>query len=1005
MSEENLSLSDLLEQILCSKGSIKVIRKMYETTQSEGTSISFIRDLLCFFEGRNKTLIFMNRLFEQWINGNENLLFVIRKNFWSYNCFTVYLTCSNLVEYLQTILTPFFDSLQRKEEEPIKSLLIESKELKQKEINQLKFKNIESNEVKNLFIKPDLSQIPISQLNTLIQFIIDKLEMIINSFIQSVDRFPPQIGFLFYTLRLKIINGYPSSMNSFLLYLIQESIITPFLSSPSFFGMLEQVTSKQLFIINICIYLLRNISLNTQISSGYFSLFNDFIAFQHIKITTLFLNVICTKYQNESHYIIPEEHFQKVCYSLSKLFISHGNILEQTFIQKLPSIGLSEILKRLKDSCKARKKIYKDKFRPIIPKAPFQYFGKKYESLEIMYKNKFIGLSSRTLSTNLKSKKINHAIKILNQNENYINYIDPKTGLTPLMVACKNPSIELFKTLLTKSPDVFIRDFRGWSVVHHAIYEDKVEFLSLLINYPFYNLFDWNDDMNTPLHYIVQKPLTNEVEKCIIQCLKNGANINSLNLSKETPLYRAVKKNNINMVKYLLPLGADPFIKCVTGSVYDFVLEDPPESELRNIIFDFVKKGTLFNKEYIKINREQYHVHFSIQEYSNINFIINSIQEQNSLLFENLLDRSTFENDVLLTNGNTLLHEISRNGNSEIMEIYCRKKLLLNNLTTPIHIVKLNNTGETPLMVALKSNRADCALMLLSLNIDNLSETIHPETRRNALHYLSISDISVELKKVLFLSLFIRITNINQQDKDGNTCLHLLLKKKEDVSLTELLLNNGADMFIENKKRQQCIHISIENKDVINFNFLFEHEYDWCDDDFEFIHTLYSQDSLLLIPHVINYLNSITSSSPVHRWEIVLKIKRLLDSSHLFSDSILVSPSSYIHSFIQWLAIKYESETLKNQLKECLMDDEKVEENLQEDHIRNHINQGLALGIHDCKILKISLEMLQENLSRCLEIQNSLVKNDFRYDKAILTRLVKKLYFATQQANAQYYSN
>ncbi|ELP86187.1 ankyrin repeat-containing protein, putative [Entamoeba invadens IP1] len=1011
MSLDYNTVVQLLEELMCGKGSIRLIRKMCETTQGEGTSTNFVKDMLVFLEVRGQLLGFMSKIFDSWVNGNDSLLFVIRKNLWSYNCFMVYLHCSNGVEYLQKHFQRFFIEVS---EEITPDLRAEYKEVRRKSMRDEREERGEERIKREAYIRKQneiLQNITSSNLEVLekqpelfesvMQYVTTLVEKIVTILIDSVTDFPGQVAYYFSILQLKIINGYVNTSSQFILYLFFEGILVPFLSQPVYYGMMETVTNKQMYILNICIFVLRNIGLNTPVRSGYFSVFNEFIQFQHTKLMTRFFNVICQMHPTQTKYPVTDEEFQRACYRLIKTFTTCSMVLEQSVVQNTGQSDMSTTLKKIKESSKLMKKLYKEKTKPIGVLAPFQSFGKKLETLEQNKLKMFNGLSPRTLAANLRSKKSASLNRVLSQNRNYINYADSKTGLTPIMFACKNQEIEIFKALLRLNPNYFLRDFRGWSIAHHIFFEKRIDLSVLLMESPFLNLFDWNDDLNTPLHYLVQfTPCTQQLQNCILTCLQNGADINSLNLSRETPLFRAIKKRNFDVVKMLLLLGADPFVNCKKWTPYEFVLEDSQDSEIRNLVLRFAQHGVLSDSSYVRV--PQIKLEYSREIAGGVEDLFVALEKHDPMMFDVLLDSHRNEDEKgMFHDGNTMLHEICRSGDTEILNIYITKRFL-SKQNVRIPVVKVNEEGETPLMTALRKNRGECALVLLSYNIDNLTETINTSNGRNILHYVADAKIPSEIKSTLFLSLIIRMVNINQQDKNGNTPLHLLLMQKEDVKLTELLLMNGADMFIENKRQQQCIHISIENKDVANFNFLFEHEYEWVDEDFEFYHTLYTDDCTLLIPHVINYLVSINASSPVHKWEIVLKMKRLLDLSGLFDESKMVNGDPHI--FTQQMAIKYESETLSNQLKECLMKDQKDEEVVQEDWIRERINMGISQGIKGENTLKISIEMLKEDLQRCLNIQNSLLKKDTKFDVHILQNLVKKLYFAAQQANAQYYT-
>ncbi|KAL7713386.1 Ankyrin repeat-containing protein [Entamoeba marina] len=964
MSSEISIISSFLEKILCEKDSIHVIQKLCEIHQSNGTSFSFIHNLLSFLEANGKTLPFLNEIFDQWACSNDNLLFIVRKNYWSYNCFTTYLLCSDMVEFMQSNFEPFFATLHSPVE-AIKEQLkpTDSKDSKSKELKQ---NIIESKEVTDCGIQIDLSHLSLHQLRALFEFIITKIELLINALIDNARGFPEQIGYVFHLLRRKLVNSYVNTINPFLLYLLFESVVFPFLLNPIFYGMIEETTPKQLHIISFCIYILKNIALNTQIQSGYLSLFNQFISYSHNRLVYLFLNKICSNFKGMSRYSVSDADFERVCKRLAKSFSTTNTSFEE-YLQKASFIVPLEAIHKLKEMNISKEKRIKEPSKKTMDKiAPFQYFGWKYEQLEKIHMKSFRSYSAKSL-LGVQSKKVGHIMKLFNQNESLINYSEPKTGQTPIMMACKNQEKEVFSSLLLKNPNLFCKDFRGWSVAHHAIYEKRTELVQLLMTVSHLVLFDSNDDLNTPLHYLVQLPFTEQLECCILFCLRNGANVNSVNISGETPLLRAIKKKNSSVVKLLLSLGADPFLQCFGKSAYEFVMLDLANLEIKQVVMDFTKTNSYLDYDFVHISNANIELNFSKPCHTSFFKVYQEIKRNNALMFKYLFKQTNLlDNNATLANGSSLLHEICRVGNAEILQI-----------DTSLLVVKINKLGETPLMVAINCNNAECALILLSSQINNLTETTHPKTGRNALHYACASNISLEIKK-------------------GN------------VELTELLLNNGADLFIENKNQQICTQIAYENKDPNNFHYLFEHEFEPCDDELDFYYTIYTQDLVLLITHVLNFLNTVTIVDSVSKWEIVLKIKRLFDNSNLFPQSeIHQPPNEEIKSFIQWLAVKYEFETLRNQMKESFMQvsvDPKFDDQGDEDAFEL-IKKGLEIGIQNRDILQISIQMLEENLSRCMTLLHSLSSRDHQFDPSHLNRLVKKLYLCIQQTNAHYYAN
>jgi ankyrin repeat protein len=60
--------------------------------------------------------------------------------------------------------------------------------------------------------------------------------------------------------------------------------------------------------------------------------------------------------------------------------------------------------------------------------------------------------------------------------------------------------------------------------------------------------------------------------------------------------------------------------------------------------------------------------------------------------------------------------------------------------------------------------------------------------------------------------------NINHQDNDGNTALHIAIKLRQNNEIIKLLLDNGADVNIKNKNGKTPLDIAMEkgDKDIIN---------------------------------------------------------------------------------------------------------------------------------------------------------------------------------------------
>ena len=119
---------------------------------------------------------------------------------------------------------------------------------------------------------------------------------------------------------------------------------------------------------------------------------------------------------------------------------------------------------------------------------------------------------------------------LIMHNNDYVNYVS-KENLTPLYHAVCKDNIEIVKYLLNNKADVTVKTDRGWNVYHLAAYNDSLQILQVLI-------------------------------------MHNNDYVNDVDKENVTPLYHAVCKDNIEIVKYLLKNEADVTVKVESLNVY-----------------------------------------------------------------------------------------------------------------------------------------------------------------------------------------------------------------------------------------------------------------------------------------------------------------------------------------------------------------------------------------------------------------------------------------------------
>lgn len=376
------------------------------------------------------------------------------------------------------------------------------------------------------------------------------------------------------------------------------------------------------------------------------------------------------------------------------------------------------------------------------------------------------------------------AIDILLEFGANINITD-NHGKTPLLYAVSTGNCDLVQYLLEKGADVKMQDNRKVSALHYA---KTAEMINLLVeNSADVNLTDHKG--NTALHYRVKEvslDLTDLTDLTPIKSLVNAqANINVKNNAGITPLMKSVKKNNPDLVDYLLSEGADP---------------NNAEKGYESPLFYSCYYG---NAEMVKkLHRAgaQTDFHFDGLGDTALHVACTSNSDDQDLLE---IIRYLVEDVKLNVNkrcgtqgqNGTAVHDACHRESSDVL------KLLIDKDKCKIDLEVSDRMGRRPIHLAAGS-QSDCFQHLLSLGC-NIHAT--DKTGRNALHWAAQGGSIDIVRRILDQP----GVNIDTTDLDGWTALcwaargpmpdgtaRSALHYTLQAQVVKLLLDKGADKSV-----------------------------------------------------------------------------------------------------------------------------------------------------------------------------------------------------------------
>ncbi|MDR2807028.1 MAG: ankyrin repeat domain-containing protein [Puniceicoccales bacterium] len=390
-------------------------------------------------------------------------------------------------------------------------------------------------------------------------------------------------------------------------------------------------------------------------------------------------------------------------------------------------------------------------------------------------------------------------------------------GETPLCWAMAQNNLPIVELLLSNEQSkryINIPDKDGCTPLHWAVFHNQSTVIRRLLEGHFkrlsrpmpidINIQDCNG--NTPLHWATELEFSNNPENVELLLQHPMMKIDIQNNNGDTPLHSAIKSNNLNIVEILLASGARIDIRNLENqTASDLANNTNTKSEITALVNTQIKRQQRTQKLFNLIDNGEFH-NGKFQKYKELDndkfekcekLIANGVNinardknnKNNTLLLKAvsngcadivdlLLQYSGIEINVQNKDGDTPLHLAMRNSISQIVELLLQRP--------GINVNILNKDGDTPLHVAIRNNKPEIIeLFSQHTNIATIIKNDHSYTLTLTLLYAAIEGKNYEIFQYLLQESGI---NVNAQNGQGNTLLHLAVKeRKKDLQSLRII--------------------------------------------------------------------------------------------------------------------------------------------------------------------------------------------------------------------------
>ena len=324
-------------------------------------------------------------------------------------------------------------------------------------------------------------------------------------------------------------------------------------------------------------------------------------------------------------------------------------------------------------------------------------------------------------------------------------------------------------------------------------------------------------DINTPddfNNYLITYAIISDVKDLIKLSIKRGATLDILDVDDRSILYTVIKYNYIDTLEYLLKINKNNEI--IGISILDI------RDKFNNIPLHYAIM--IKNIKAVKLLLD-YGSNPNIQDKNGNNSLHMAVFSRNLEIFKDVLKKNLNINQVNNT-GESALHIACNLQEIEMIKILINDSDINLNIQdneyefTPLHyLINLNNTKLVKLLLDKGANpniqdKFGNSLLHYSIiekNINAFTEIIKNKSINvNIWNIYGKIAIHIVLEKQplnlhKYLLDLIPLSNLNIQDSDGNTPLHLLLKDKLWYKFKDILQKKKLDIGIKNNDNKYPI--------------------------------------------------------------------------------------------------------------------------------------------------------------------------------------------------------
>ncbi|MGB5919486.1 ankyrin repeat domain-containing protein [Arcobacter sp.] len=406
-------------------------------------------------------------------------------------------------------------------------------------------------------------------------------------------------------------------------------------------------------------------------------------------------------------------------------------------------------------------------------------------------------------------------VKLLIKKGANVNYVDLSNDFTPLKTASDNNDLEIMQYLIENGANINATGMNGSALF---------SILKTTLSDKYVNL--------------------EERKKSADYLIKKGIDIELKDDSGNTALTHSLKNGNIQAFKYLLSKGANINAQDKKGETVLFYLvsfyniKHPTTKKLINFVLDNNIKVDIENK--YNNTALQVAVILGLADKSVCKIFVEhgaNIYKFSGSYYESIVDLALYNENELLAKyfisldkklldlqdpeGNTSLHKAVKN--KQIKQV----KFLVE-AGADVNIP--NENEETPIFYSLYKKDKDIFVYLVehgadiykekeydrsllnvairSKQLDIVNYLLNKDTK-NVLAINEINDVIYD-KKLDLLKIFLtKNIDINTADKSGKFPLEIAIKT-ENLSIVKYILDNGANIYIKDKKGRNFLQKTIK---------------------------------------------------------------------------------------------------------------------------------------------------------------------------------------------------